>query len=342
MGIKRSFKARLLASAAGAAVLAACVYWAPALISDDMVSDDLETYLRENNMPPEYKNLVHVKQVRIYGRDNLLTIPHYAALCGGVRESGKDAVNAYTFCASVMIRRFRNPNPFDAFSTIDPREPEDREIYIRPPGYFEVNDYLRQATKINTLLYKADSDQRKLSQYLREFTLAHEIHHAGQSYYNSTLFIESDADLVAIKSVADLHKDEPEVISELKELVKTTRVINGVAGYLDHMSAMAIQRGETSFDHAKADENTTKEIILITRHLKKAFSKTMADIPTALERRYHVAKYLETRLGQDEIMGPSRLSLLQIFTRSVEYLNDHTKAPIITQPNKYMELRPAL
>jgi hypothetical protein len=141
------------------------------------------------------------------------------------------------------------PNALDAYSMTTNDKLSERVNFIRPPGEFSLDGFLRDFSRQDGEKLTFRNDRKDLRDVLFAFVMLHEARHGDQEKRAYITANEADADLYAFRVLASRGVD-PGLLNEAATIVKHARALNAtLGGDQAHVSTFTLDRGgERIFD----------------------------------------------------------------------------------------------
>lgn len=334
--IGRRGRRRLVAAFTLAGAVSTGLQYAPGL-----VSKDLDTYMADKGYSGDYSQHFHTGDIRVYDRFNPLYPFHLAGREVGTiwHEGLKDshatavplAIATPFVYTGAMIKGFLDMVPgskLDAYSMANNDAPKDRVNFIRPPGEFSLQQFLKDFSGIKSEM-KFQNSHEDLKDALFLFVMLHEARHGDQEKRAYITANESDADLYAFK-VMQARGFSPELLAETATIVTHARSINSaIGGDASHASTFSMMRGKVRIFDAHQDAAAFDRLHSMLREADAlndaAFSPEM---PTG-NRYYHIARAMHERGMLDK--DPAMKNAAAVFINAVVYFNQASGGTVIDQ-----------
>ena len=332
---KRSLR-RLRNIFLASAVLSTGLQYAP-----DLVSTKFDDYMKAQGYTETYSDHFHTGEIRVYDRYNPLYPFHLAGKSVAItwNEAMKEqhvsylALTLFTpqLYLDGLLKGFTDMLPFgselDAYSITTNDAPEKRTNFIRPPGQFSLNEFLRDFSGVEGRALEFASDRDELRDVLFQFVMLHEARHGDQNRAAFATTNESDADLYAFRVLSARGVDRA-LLNEAANIVIHARALNAtLAGDSGHASTFSMQRGGQRIFDAHQDAAAFDRLHTVLAEADRRNDANFApEVP--IGNRYY---YLTLAMNNEGLLNedPGLRKAAVAFARSIEYFNNLSDGMII-------------
>lgn len=328
---------RLFKIYAASAALSVGLQYAP-----DMVSQPLDNFMASKGYDNNYSQHFHTPEIRVYDRYNPLYPFHRAGRTVGMvwHENLKSnhllaiplAMGTPILYTQELWTGFTDMLPgskLDAWS-IAPNDPlPERTNFIRPPGDFSLEGFMRDFSGQNGKKLVFNNDRDELRSVLFEFVMLHEARHGDQQKLAIETANESDADLYAFK-VLLARGVKPALAQEAATIVAHARSIQGaVGGDPGHVTTFTLARGGQRIFDAHQDAASFQRLHDLLKEADGMNDKAFAP-GTPIGNRYFyltLAMHGAGLLNED----PGLKKAAGAFLASIDYFDAMAGGKIIDQ-----------
>lgn len=145
--------------------------------------------------------------------------------------------------ATLFLREFDAQPAGNAFAFPGSGDVHTRTSYILPPKETDLGDYLHTFSGISAGTPQSVHNVDSLSKIFYAAIMCHEAVHCDQDKNMPPYLKESEADLVGFQNLREAFKTQSKAVSEIKEALKHSRVINAVcASDIPHYSTPSLEK----------------------------------------------------------------------------------------------------
>lgn len=307
----------------------------------DLVSSKFDDYMKAQGYTQTYSDHFHTGDIRVYDRYNPLYPFHLAGKSVAVTwdQAMRENHTSYfdltlatpLIYGNTLWKGFTDMLPFgsdlDAYSITTNGAPEDRTNFIRPPGQFSLNSFLRDFSGVEGRALEFTSDRDELRDVLFQFVMLHEARHGDQNRAAFMTANESDADLYAFRVLSARGVDRT-LLNEAANIVLHARALNAtLAGDAGHASTFSMQRGGQRIFDAHQDAAAFDRLHTVLAEADRRNDANFApDMPVG--NRY---LYLTMAMNNEGLLNedPGLRKAAVAFVRSIEYFNNLSDGMII-------------
>jgi hypothetical protein len=217
----------------------------------DTVSTKFEDHLKSKQIDPSLKDHFHAQNIRVYDRWNPLVPFHLAAQMvklqwqGSSSPVGSTLATPFAYAVGMLQGAYALLPPFhdiDAYSLAGSGPVKEREVYIRPPADFTLQEFISDFAQVKIKDIKIKSDIKELEKLLYTFVMLHEARHGDQVKFIGTTTNECDADLYALTILA-LKSTDPQLLQDAYDIIQNGRIMaTVVGGHTDHATGISLLR----------------------------------------------------------------------------------------------------
>lgn len=337
---RRQFFKRLLVSSVAAGALSTATQYYP-----DTVSTPLNQYMAEHSQSQNFDAHFHAANIRVYDRWNLLYPFHLAGQATkltwrSVDENNPDegsfvrglskATATAVIYPTMLFQGFTTlalPQPLDAFAIPNNAPHDQREVFIRPPGKIDLDDFVSDFGRVNSNTLSFKNDKKELERVLFEYVMIHEARHGDQNIHVATSLNESDADSYAFRVLA-ARGNAPALLDEARDIITHSRTMASVlGGGTSHTTSLALLRTYQTPYEAYKDEASLNRLHKVLSDAdamnKDAFTEDMS--------RGNRFIYLAAAINKSGVANkdPDMKQALSAFLRAAVYFDAATGGGLI-------------
>jgi hypothetical protein len=295
----------------------------------DLVSTTFEDHLKQKQIDPSLVDHFHAQNIRVYDRWNPLMPFHLAAQAVKLQWQESDSPIssvigtpfAYATGMWMGAQHILLPiHSLDAYSIAGSGDPKDRDVWIRPPADFTLNEFMSGLAKVEISNVQVKSDKKELEKFLYTYVMLHEARHGDQIKAINTAANESDADLYALTILA-LKTENMDLFNEAYQIIQASRVMSSVIGGGEtHSTGASILRGYQTPVGAFQDSSALKRLHDVVSEIDKINGHAFGGNDARGNRMIYITGALLTQGWLEN--DPELKQAAVLFLRSSFYVNE--------------------
>lgn len=337
---RRRFFKRLLVSSVAAAAISTGTHYFP-----DSVSTPFNQHMAEQGHAANFGDHFHAANIRVYDRWNPLYPFHLAGLGakmswrmvdeenegGAFYRGASKAVGTAVIYPAMLFKGFTTlamPHPLDAFAVPNTAPHAERDIFIRPPGKVNLEDFIKDFGRVNSDTLKFKNDTKEIERVLYEYIMLHEARHGDQRSDVATSLNEADADKYAFR-VLEARGNKQELLTEVRDIITHSRTMASVlGGGTSHTTSLALLRPHQSPYESYKDEAALKRLHDVLNDADAMNSGVFGDNIGRGNRLIYLAAAINKSGVADR--DPDMKQALGMFLRASLYFDSVTGGGMIT------------